>query len=201
VEGARTWIEQAQPTHWSLIDAEHSVAALYGMVNVPQAVWIDETGFIVRGPETAGSTDHFRRMDRAARTMPPADQAARLTAREAYMNAVRDWARSGSHALPRELARQALPTISPSMAAADAHFRLGLWLHGQAKPEEAARHLATAARLHPASWNIWRQGADLGAIGNEGGAAFWARVDALGETPYYPQPDLPGFRRQGSGLD
>ena len=49
-EHARQWIEQAKAEYWCLIDAEHHVAELYGMVNVPQAVWIDETGHIVRPP-------------------------------------------------------------------------------------------------------------------------------------------------------
>jgi len=49
-EGARPWIEQARPEYWALIDPTHRVASLYGMANVPRAVWID-------------ATDHFRRMD------------------------------------------------------------------------------------------------------------------------------------------
>ena len=68
-EHARPWIEQAKPKYWCLIDDDHRVADLYGMVNVPQAVWIDEAGRIVRPPETAGSTDHFRLMDRTTRTL------------------------------------------------------------------------------------------------------------------------------------
>jgi alkyl hydroperoxide reductase subunit AhpC len=49
------WIEAAQPTYPTLIDREHRLAELYGIVNVPQAVWIDETGRIVRPAEAAGS--------------------------------------------------------------------------------------------------------------------------------------------------
>ena len=52
-EHARQWIEQAKATYWCLIDTDHRVAALYGMVNVPQCVWIDEAGRIVRPPENA----------------------------------------------------------------------------------------------------------------------------------------------------
>ena len=54
--GARTagpWIEAARPTYPCLIDERHLVAELYGMVNVPNAVWIDEAGRIVRPAETA----------------------------------------------------------------------------------------------------------------------------------------------------
>ena len=34
-EHARRWIEQAGAQYWCLIDTEHCVADLYGMVNVP----------------------------------------------------------------------------------------------------------------------------------------------------------------------
>jgi peroxiredoxin len=43
-EHARPWIEQANATYWCLIDVDHRVASLYGMVNLPQCVWIDEAG-------------------------------------------------------------------------------------------------------------------------------------------------------------
>jgi hypothetical protein len=56
-EHARPWIEQAKSGYWQLIDTEHRLSDLYNLVNVPQAVWIDEQGSIVRPPETAGSTD------------------------------------------------------------------------------------------------------------------------------------------------
>jgi len=80
---ARTWIEQAKSSYWQLIDTDHRLEDLYNLVNVPQAIWIDEKGKIVRPPETAGSTDHFRRMDLTTRTMSPEDQAERLAARQA----------------------------------------------------------------------------------------------------------------------
>ena len=48
IEAARPWIEEAKPTYPVLIDRYHRLAELYNMVNVPQAVWIDEQGRIVR---------------------------------------------------------------------------------------------------------------------------------------------------------
>ncbi len=192
-EAARPWIEAANPTYWSLIDPSHRVAALYGMVNVPQAVWIDEAGVMVRPPETAGSTDHFRGMDLATRTLAPDAAKARIAARVAYMDAVRAWARTGAHALPGDAARAALPALNPDIAMAHAEFRLGVWLRNAGRPEEAAVALAEASRLHPDSWNMWRQAADLEQVGKSGGPEFWARVAALGERAYYPPPALPGF--------
>ena len=192
-EHARPWIEQADPGYWCLIDVDHRVAALYGMVNVPQCVWIDEAGRIVRPPETAGSTDHFRRMDLATRTMSDEDQAARWAARAAYLDAVRDWVRTGRYALDADAARAKLPVISADMALADAYFRLGVWLRREGRGDEADPFLAEASRLHPESWNMWRQAADLGEVGKASGPEFWERVRALGDRAYYPQPDLPGF--------
>ena len=189
-EHARQWIEAASAEYWCLIDTDHRVADLYGMINVPQSVWIDETGRIVRPPETTGSTDHFRRMDLKTRTMAPQDQAARNAARAAYLDAVRAWARSGEHALPADVARQRLPANTPEIAQAHAHFRLGVWLRAHGRTAEADRHLAEASRLHPDSWNMWRQAADLEEVGKASGAAFWQRVHALGDKPYYPPPDF-----------
>jgi len=189
-EHARQWIEAAKPEYWSLIDPQHRVSALYGMTNVPQAVWIDERGHVVRPAETAGSTDHFRRMDLATRTMATEDMAARQAARTAYMDAVRAWVLTGKHALPADAARHKVPRLTPEIARAHALFRLGAWLRNNGKVAEGDRHLAEASRLHPESWNLWRQAADLDAVGNASGEAFWARVKALGDKPYYPPPDL-----------
>jgi hypothetical protein len=192
-EHARPWIEQANASYWCLIDVDHRVASLYGMVNVPQCVWIDEAGRIVRPPETAGSTDHFRRMDPVTRTMSTEDQAARDAARAAYLNAVRDWARTRRHALATDQAKAKLPRITAEMALADANFRLGVWLRRNGQSGEAAPFLAEASRLHPDSWNMWRQAADLDEVGKASGPDFWARVHTLGDRPYYPPSDIPGY--------
>ncbi|MGH7823430.1 MAG: hypothetical protein ACREQ9_27020, partial [Candidatus Binatia bacterium] len=53
----------ATPTYPCLIDRDHVVAELYGMVNVPMAAWIDEEGRIVRPAEPAGASDSFRAMN------------------------------------------------------------------------------------------------------------------------------------------
>ncbi len=189
-EQARPWIEKARPSYPCLIDENHVVSALYGMVNVPQCVWIDERGVIVRPPETAGSTDHFRKMDLTTRTLAPELLAERNAARTAYLNAVRTWIRTGKHALPGDEARARLPVITPEMAMADALFRLALHLRRQGQESEAAEHFAEASRLHPESWCIFRDAQALEPSGLAGGQAFWERVNALGDKPYYPPPVL-----------
>ena len=52
-EKARPWIEAAAPTHPSLVDSHHHLDELLGISNVPMAVWIDETGTLVRPAEGA----------------------------------------------------------------------------------------------------------------------------------------------------
>jgi hypothetical protein len=110
----------------------------------------DEAGHIVRPPETAGSTDHFRRMDPVTRTMSADDQAARAAARSAYFDAVRGWVRTGRHALDAGTARERLPVITADMALADAYFRLGVWLRRHGQADDADPFLTEASRLHPA---------------------------------------------------
>lgn len=187
---ARQWIEAAKSGYWQLIDSEHRLEDLYNLVNVPQAVWIDEQGGIVRPPETAGSTDHFRRMDLETRTMAPEDQVARQAARDAYMQAVRDWVLTGKHALPADKARAELPKVTPEIAESRARFRLGVWLRANGQAAEGDRQMAAASALHPDSWSMWRQAADLDEVGKAGGPEFWKRVQALGDKAYYPPPKL-----------
>ena len=44
-------IEAANPTYPVLLDPEHSLGALLGIINVPMGVWIDEDGILVRPAE------------------------------------------------------------------------------------------------------------------------------------------------------
>lgn len=188
-DAARPWIENARPTFPCLIDRDHRLADLYNLVNVPQAAWIDETGRFARPPETAGSNDGFRAMDRTNFTVPEAVLAERARVKKQYFDALRDWVRHGPasrHALDAERAAARLRKPDDSIAQAHALFRLGMHLLRTGGTDEAAAHLAEASRLHPDSWAIWRQAAAKDARGLAAGPAFWARVDALGDRPYYP---------------
>jgi hypothetical protein len=190
------WIEAAKPTYPCLIDREHRLAELYHMVNVPQAVWIDESGLIVRPTESAGAYEGFRKADRATRQMP--EEAARLTAeaKAIYVGAIRDWVihgRASPHALDAEQARARVPVPTPEVARAHAAFRLGQHLIRTGRAEEGDQWLAEASRLHPDSWCIWRQRAGVNELGLAAGPDFWARVDALGERRYYAPVDMPGM--------
>jgi peroxiredoxin len=194
-EAARPWIEAASPGYPCLIDRSHLTAELYNLVNVPQAIWVDEAGRIVRPPETAGLTDSFRRMDRKTFTTPQAAQEERERVKAAYFAAVRDWAVRGAsspYVLDAKTVGARLSVPAAAIAEAYAHFRLGQALARDGHTVEASVELAEATRLHPDSWAMWRQTADKDARGLAVSEAFWRRVDALGARPYYPPVDWGG---------
>jgi hypothetical protein len=196
-EAARPWIEAAKPAYPCLIDRDHHVATLYNMVNVPQAVWIDEAGRIVRPPENAGASDAFRHINRATKQMPADRLAERERIKSVYVSAVRDWAAKGAASafvLDPAAARTQLRLPDANIATAHVHFRLARYLLRVGKNDEAARHFVEASRLHPDSWNIWRQAAQKDpTTGLASGPEFWARVDALGERPYYRPIEMKGM--------
>jgi hypothetical protein len=75
-------------------------------------------------------------------------------------------------------------------------FALGQYLIGSGKAAEGNALVEQASELHPESWAIWRQGAELDERGLAATADFWTRVDALGSTPYYAPIDMPGMPAQ-----
>ncbi|MGH2626350.1 MAG: redoxin domain-containing (seleno)protein, partial [Anaerolineales bacterium] len=194
VEVARQWIEAAKPAHPALVDQSHLVSELYDMVNVPTAVWIDEDGNIVRGPEPAGAEDSFRQMDRTTYAMPEAATAAIRTTQRAYLEALRDWVANGPAS--RYIAHPNVPAGSGETAAeaavAAAEFQMGEYLYGRGEPALAQRHFEEAKRLRPESWTYKRQAWALEDPMKSGGPEFWAAVDALGDRPYYPATNLEG---------
>ena len=190
------WIEAAAPTYPVLIDREHRLAELYGVVNVPQAVWIDEAGRIVRPAEAAGAYEGFRQMDRATRELPSSAVQLTAQAKTTYVSAIRDWVLRGAdseHAFSADQARAHLPALTEDMAAAQAIFRLGQFLMRHGEAEEGARWLREAARLHPDSWCLWRQQAGVTELGLASLPDFWERVDTLGDRRYYAPVDMPGM--------
>ena len=193
---ARPWIETADPEYAVLVDQFHHVAELYNMVNVNQAVWIDEGGMIVRPTESAGAYEGFRQANRKTSEMP--EQVAKKTAaaKTTYHEALRDWVATGAasdYAFDAETARAHLDLPTPNVAEAHASFFLGQYLIGIGQTEEGDRFVEAASRLHPESWAIWRQGAGLDERGLAAQADFWERVDALGDKKYYAAVDMKGM--------
>ena len=191
-QAAEPWIKAANPTYPCVIDRRHIVAELFDMVNVPNAVWIDEDGKIVRPSEPAGSSDAFRKMDHTNFSIPP-DALAELQAkRNAYLDAIRDWVAKGpasKFALSQEEAVRRMHTPSDAHVRAAANFRLGEYLVEIGHPQDAQKYFEEAKRLRPESWNYKRQAWALEDPMKAGGPEFWAAVDALGDNKYYPTSD------------
>ncbi len=211
VEAAGPWIDAASPSHPSLIDEGHLIDERLGVVNVPNALWIDETGTIVRPAEPAwpGSTPVLQMLDAPGELPPEAAETRKHIARmhidpEAYLEMVLDWAEQGSvsrHVLsPEEVIERSRPR-SPERARAAAHFELGQHLRKQSAgtgPPDPARQAAIVAhwreahRLDPENWTYKRQAWNL-ATGDtvtqseEYESNWLADVERVGAENYYPK--------------
>jgi peroxiredoxin len=173
-EAARQWIEAANPRHPALIDSAHVVGELFGVVNVPNGVWIDEQGVIVRPAEPAwpGSTP--------VTDMKPEDLATADTAEDVkavqtqlldevakmrfetglYLNMIEDWVANGGNSRYVMTADQVIARSQPrslDIAGAAAHFELGEYLHRSNQHGLAIQHWRLAHRLQPLNWTYKRQ--------------------------------------------
>ena len=137
----RPFIEAAQPEHPSLVDTTHRLAELFGVVNIPNGVWIDEHGTIVRPAEPANPhPPSAERPYRPAEGMPDhmneiMDEASRIKVDGRYADMVRDWARNGADSPyvldPDEVVRRSRPR-DRTAAEGQAQLELGaaLWARG-----------------------------------------------------------------------
>jgi hypothetical protein len=169
-EAARPWIERARPEHPSLIDRAHVVDELFGVVNVPNGVWIDEEGLIVRPAEPAfperpdppswqgerplpeGLSDHMRAVLLEARKI--------RTEPRKYTAALRDWVARGKDspfALPPDEVIARSGRRGTAEATAAAHFELGQHLWRLGRTDLAVPHWRAAHRLQPDNWTYKRQ--------------------------------------------
>lgn len=129
-------------THPTLVDAEHRVADLYRIINVPTAVWIDERGQIVRPNDAAFGSDDFIEFH----GVPSGP----------HKDALRTWVREGRLALDAEgvRAHQVLPT--PAEQQARAEFALAWYLHRTGRAKAAEAHFVRAGELAPHDFTIRR---------------------------------------------
>jgi hypothetical protein len=182
VEECRPYIEAAEPEHPSLVDTTHRMAELFGVVNIPNGVWVDEHGVITRPAEPANPHPPS-----AARPYRPAEglpehmneimaEASRIKVDGRYADMVRDWARRGAaseYALaPEEVVQRSRPR-DRTAAEGQAHLELGaaLWARGDRPGAEA--HWREAHRLDPANFTAKRQAWSLAAPDAGGFARFW----------------------------
>jgi hypothetical protein len=206
-EASRPHIEAARPEHPSLLDPTHRMDALFGVVNIPNVVWIDEDGVIVRPAEPgwpsghretpAGVLESLGRIGRA-RNAPPrregavGQQRALATGQDrgGYADAVRDWVAEGAaseYALsPAEVVARSQPRPTTASEAA-AHFELADHLWREGRRDLAVAHFRACHRLQPDNWTYKRQAWSL--VGHERvGGAFgrFAQGPAPGQEDAWP---------------
>ncbi len=199
LDAARRFIEAASPEHPACIDQAHVVDELFGIVNVPSGIWIDEEGMIVRPPETA----YPARPAFLDRPVPdhidPYRAAVLAEARkikvepDKYVGALRDWVSRGAESryalAPSEVIRRSR-TRSPQAALAAAHFELGQYLHRAEGWEAAVPHFREAHRLQPDNWTYRRQAWSF-ANRSQGPSGqydsdFLTDIRKIGAENYYP---------------
>jgi hypothetical protein len=186
VDAVRGPIRRAKASHPSLLDRDHLVADLYNMVNVPQAVWIDESGQIVRPTEVSGAAMSF-------------NFAKIRKTRKLYCDAIRDWVANGAqseYVFSEAAAQSHLPAYTDDIARAHASFHLGQTLWNAGNRGEGAAFLKQAVALNPDSWNFFRQMKNLEHILGSGGLEFMRRARQASKAgkEYYPLPDMPSMR-------
>ena len=202
-EAARPFIDAARPAHPSLIDQAHVLDERFGVVNVPNGLWIDEAGFIVRPAEPAFPgrnpvLDQLKNIDPS--TLPP-DQAAMLaeaqkikTDPEGYLAMLQDWVEHGAasrYALsPDEVVRRSQPRASDEALAA-AEFELGQHLHRAGDHAAAIPHWRAAHRLYPDNWTYKRQAWEFEDPMRQGhtdayDGSWYEDVVKIGAENYYP---------------
>jgi hypothetical protein len=201
-DAARPWIEAARPQHPALIDERHVLDELFGIVNVPSGVWIEEAGVIVRPPEPAFSAhpDWAEGVGEDAteyqrRTLGLEQQV--LVEPEKYVAAVRDWARHGPasrYALsPDEVLNRSQPRSRAGSEAA-AHFELGTHLQRFGHVADAVGHFKEAHRLQPENWTYKCQAWSFVSPHLGPSAEYdtdWAtEVERTGVDRYYPPLDM-----------
>ena len=202
-EAARPWIEKAAPSHPALIDRTHILGARFGVTNVPNAMWVDEQGVIVRPAEPAWLENPHESSEVAAQSLDemPADhravrsEIAKMRIDYAlYPAMVRDWAAHGATSRyvldPDQVIERSQPrSANESLAAA--HFELGEYFHRQGDHGASIDHWRAAHRLQPTNWTYKRQAWNLEEPDSVRtveayGSGWLDDVRALGAESYFP---------------
>jgi hypothetical protein len=209
VEHARRWIEAARPQHPALIDQAHTLDELFGVVNVPSGIWIDEQGVIVRPPEIAyPAIPAFLQPPAATAAEAPANvdpyllEARRESSKiriqpRRYMHALRDWVANGAasrFALTPEQVVERSRARPYEAADAAAQFELAQHLHRSGHDAEAVPYFREAHRLQPDNWTYKRQAwslVDRNQGPNDVYEGDWlSEVRRIGAENYYERLDM-----------
>jgi peroxiredoxin len=154
-----------------VIDPDHRVSDVFGVVNVPATVWLDEDGRVVKPPTIAPGDDQFAEFT-------DVDSST-------HHEALRRWVHGGA-APAAEAAEE-----TESVRTARAERRLAAWLHRNGRADAAGRHFAAAIELAPLDFSIRRS--SMPARGQDPfvGEEFlelWEQWSAAGRPGYQPTP-------------
>ena len=144
---------------------------------MPSAVWIDETGKVLRIDE--GSYAEIHKMGSIE------------FGRDDYVPMVRDWVEKGANSQYVADAGAVSELSPPKDAAslADAVFKLGVFFYQKGDRDLAAQYWKRAQTLNPESWNYHRQ--DWSFEPETAGQKWGAKFQTLDGKPYYrPVRDL-----------
>ena len=208
-EAARPFVEAARPTHPSLVDEALSMVDQFGITNVPFALWIDESGTIVRPAEVAFA-QHPQRARATTATRPGSRASRRCRRRQRavveamtkavdrtgrYTDAIRDWVANGADSRfvlsPDEVVARSRPRpVEFGLAAA--HFELGQHLHRAGFPLDAVPHFREAHRLDPENWSYPRDAMSLvdPSWGKVYDRDLLSEVAEIGPDTFYPPLDM-----------
>ncbi len=148
------------------------MADLYGMINVPTVVWIDEAGRIVRPKATEFGTDLFSDLT----GIRP----------EGHLAAIRAWVKDGTLELDEAGVREKETLPSWDNQVAKAEFALAWHLHQAGETAAAERHFVRAGELAPQDWTIRRGSMPIRGLDPFGEPLLelWQEGDG---PPRYPQ--------------
>jgi hypothetical protein len=186
-----------------VVDERHMLGELFGVVNVPSGIWVDEEGTIVRPPETAyPAFPAFAQIDvddpavqarlepsalARLRTVVPHLKKMRIDP-DGYVAALRDWVTDGGQSRfalsPEEVVERSRPRPVEEAQGAAA-FALGQHLLATGRAEVAVRWFRESHRLQPDNWTYRRQA--------------WSLADpAQGPTEQYDGDWLSDVQRSGA---
>lgn len=165
VDAVKPWVQPDLPT---AVDPEHRLSDVFGLVNVPSTVWLDEEGRVVKPPTIAPGDDQFLEF-----TQVSADQ---------HHDALRAWARGGAAPAVDD------PVDDEDLRLARAVRRLAAWLHRNGHVELAEQQFEKAVALAPLDFSIRRASMPLRGKDPFGPEFFelWEEWNAAGRPGYQP---------------
>jgi hypothetical protein len=183
-EAAGEFFDVANASYVCIVDPNHMISTLFGFVNVPAAVWIDEEGRIVRHNEGTYASKHTIENKVAGTIKFGTDK---------YSPAIKDWVAKGADSefawSPDEV-RAHLKPHTEETALADPNFKMGAYFKSVGNDAKARHYFEEAQRLSPDNWNYHRQ--DWTYDGEmAAGKRWYKKSQALGEKLYYDKLELP----------